>query len=92
MAAGRKTGGRKPGTPNKATADVKEAAAKYGAKAIAALADIATGIEYPPAARVSAAVALLDRGFGKPAQAITGPGGGAIQVQAIVRRIVDARA
>ena len=29
----------------------------------------------PPAARVSAANAILDRGWGKPAQAITGPEG-----------------
>lgn len=78
MAKGRKTGGRVAGTPNKATADIKAAAALHGPAALQALASIATGTKYPPAARVAAAVALLDRGFGKPSQAITGEGGGSI--------------
>ena len=36
---------------------------------------IMTNPKSAPAARVSAANALLDRGFGKPAQHITGDGG-----------------
>lgn len=35
----------------------------------------------PAAARVSAAVALLDRGWGKPQQPLTGEDGGAIKVE-----------
>ena len=76
MALGRKTGGRVAGTPNKATAEIKAAAAIHGPAAIKALAQIATGTKYPPAARVAAAVALLDRGFGKPPQALTDDEGG----------------
>lgn len=81
MAAGRKTGGRKKGVPNKATADIKAAAALHGPAALQALADIAIDSTQPPAARVSAAVALLDRGYGRPAQAValTGENGGPVQ-------------
>jgi hypothetical protein len=47
----------------------------------------------PPAARVSASTALLDRGWGKPAQAMAGPDGeGPVQVhQTIELNIVDAK-
>lgn len=34
-------------------------------------------------ASVSAATVLLDRGYGKPAQAITGPDGGPVQIQEV---------
>lgn len=83
MAIGKKTGGRRKGTPNKATADIKAAAAVHGPAALGALAEIATDASAPAAARVSAAVALLDRGFGKPTQAVElgGAGGGPIQQQ-----------
>ena len=50
-------------------------AQEYTAAAVLALAEIMKGGDAPPAARVSAASALLDRGHGKPAQAITGAGG-----------------
>lgn len=65
-----KTGGRKAGTPNKATADVKAMAQEYTGTAISTLAEIATDSGSPAAARVSASVALLDRGHGKPMQAV----------------------
>lgn len=39
--------------------------------------------------RREAAIALLDRGFGKPAQPLTGEDGGPIAVTAIERVIVD---
>lgn len=65
---------RKPGRPkgalNKATANVKLAAQKYTDKALLTLAEIMNGEEHPAAARVSAANAILDRGFGKPSQAL----------------------
>lgn len=83
MALGKKTGGRVRGTPNKATADIKAAAAIHGPLAISVLAEIAIDSENAAAARVAAAVALLDRGFGKPAQALTGADGGPIQSVAI---------
>lgn len=71
MAKGRKTGGRKPGTPNKATSDVKAIAGQYSAEAVNILIEIARTSESDPA-RVSAAKEILDRAHGKPAQAIVG--------------------
>ena len=54
---------------------MKAIAASYGESAVFALAEIATDKAQPAAARVSAANALLDRGFGKPAQTLQGPNG-----------------
>lgn len=71
MAKGRKTGGRQAGTPNKATAEIKELAAAYGPAALKELHRIGSE-SASDAARVSALTVLLDRGFGKPAQAIVG--------------------
>lgn len=65
-----KTGGRKAGVQNKSTADVKALAQEYTGTAIGTLAEIATNGKAPAAARVSASVALLDRGHGKPMQAV----------------------
>ena len=73
MAQGRKTGGRQAGTPNKATAEMRmtitQAARLHCETALQALAEIAVGGE-SEAARVSAANALLDRGDGRPPQAL----------------------
>lgn len=75
---GKRTGaGRKKGTPNKVTADVRAAAQKYTTRALAVLAEIMEQSE-TDAARVAASKELLDRGHGKSAQAITGEGGGPI--------------
>ena len=67
---GTRVGGRQKGTPNKATAAVKEIAAEYGPEAISTLAEIMRSPEHPAAARVSAANGLLDRAYGKPTQAL----------------------
>lgn len=57
---------------------VRELAREYTAEAIAALAGVMTGGSGP--AKVAAANALLDRGWGKPSQPVDGDGeGGAIQ-------------
>lgn len=86
MARGQKTGGRRKGSLNKATADVKALAQVYGKEAVETLALIMrTG--QSEKARTSAATQLLDRGYGKPAQAITGEGGGPLTV--IVRKFGD---
>lgn len=69
MAAGRKTGGRVAGTPNKATADVKALAQKYAPDIIANLAHLALHAESEQA-QVAATKELLDRGFGRPSQGI----------------------
>ncbi|APX75802.1 hypothetical protein BUW96_13605 [Achromobacter insolitus] len=64
--------GRKPGIPNRATADIKSLAQSHGPDAIARLVAIFQSAETPPAAHVAAIKELLDRGFGKAAQPISG--------------------
>lgn len=72
---GKKTGGRKAGIPNKVTADVRAAAQEHGRAAVDALAAIMGDAAVPAAARVSAANALLDRGYGKVPSTDAAPGG-----------------
>lgn len=69
--------GRRKGTPNKATLapDVKAIAQTYTARALEVLAQVMNDEKAPPQARTSAADKLLDRGWGKPAQSLTGEGG-----------------
>jgi hypothetical protein len=63
---GRRPGsGRKKGTPNKVTVEIKELAQKYGPEAIAKLARLATKAE-----SVAAIKELLDRGYGRAVQPI----------------------
>jgi hypothetical protein len=61
-----------PGGRPKVVAEVKELARKHTGKAIETLVSIMDNPKAAPAARVSAANALLDRGYGKPPQHITG--------------------
>lgn len=65
---GERRGGRKPGTPNKVTADVRALAGKFGPKALNTLAKIMECKKEPAAARVSAAKEILDRAYGKSPQ------------------------
>ena len=51
---------------------MKEAAQAYTEMALGVLVEVAESQESPPAARVAAANALLDRAHGKPTQALTG--------------------
>lgn len=51
-------------------AGVREAAQQYTEEAVETLAAIMRDVGAPPAARTAAAVALLDRGYGRPAQAV----------------------
>lgn len=64
--------GRKPGVPNRVTADIKALAQSYGEEAIDTLAKIMRSDETPPQARVAAAKELIERGYGKAAQPIGG--------------------
>ena len=66
---GTRIGGRQKGTPNKATADVKEAAKQYTAEAVAALATIMRNSD-SDAAKVAAIKEILDRGHGKARQSL----------------------
>ena len=64
-----------PGGRPKVVAEVKELAREHTSEAIETLVSIMANAESTPAARVSAANSLLDRGYGKPPQHITGEGG-----------------
>lgn len=74
-----RTGGRQKGTPNKATAEVKSIAREYGADVIARLAKIALHSKNEVAA-ISAGKELLDRGYGRALQMLSGPDEGPIPV------------
>ena len=68
---GRRQGsGRKPGTPNKLTFLLKEAAAEHGNEILNTLMYIIRDSETPANVTVSACRELLDRGFGRPAVSI----------------------
>jgi len=86
---GRRPGsGRPPGRKDNKTLELEAAAKKYAGDALKALAHIAK-LGKNESARVSAAIALLDRGYGRPRQAIehSGEGGGPIAVT-VTRRVV----
>jgi hypothetical protein len=64
-------GGRPKGVPNKATLSLKELAREYTPQALETLAHIMLKSE-SDTARVSAANAILDRGYGKPSTVLAG--------------------
>ena len=70
----------------KATADIRSLARAQTALAIRTLTGVCGSKAAPAAARVSAAAALLDRGWGKALQPHVGEGG---SIQVIIRRIID---
>lgn len=63
--------GRPKGVPNRSTSELKAAAQRYTDDALKTLAEIMTDDDQPGPARVSAANAILDRGYGKPMQPVT---------------------
>ncbi|CAO4196661.1 DUF5681 domain-containing protein [Methylorubrum extorquens] len=76
-----------PGGRPKASARVRDAAREHTEAALAVLVQIATAGE-SEAARMAAANAILDRGYGKPTQPVDGDGdGGAIPVGLTVQFI-----
>jgi len=84
---GERRGGRQAGTPNKATVEIKEAARQFGPAAIARLAKLSgltgEGGAESEQTQLGAMRELLDRGYGKAAQAITGADGGAVQLMLV---------
>lgn len=62
--------GRKPGQKNKATAEIKALAQKHAPDALKKLFDLMGDKDVPAATQRAAANDLLDRGYGKPAQAV----------------------
>lgn len=91
---GERRGGRKTGTPNKATAEAKialeELARGHAKTALKALVDVAMKGS-TEAARVSAAVAILDRGYGKPRQSVDMNANVKTAVQSLSDDELDAR-
>src|SRR5690349_12860315 len=69
MARGFKTGGRQPGSLNKATADVRAAALVYAPSSLQELARLAVEAESEQA-RVAACKEILDRAYGKSVQTV----------------------
>jgi Mrp family chromosome partitioning ATPase len=76
--------------PGKAASEIKALAKKHSKAAIKVLAAIMNQSDGPATARVSAAQALLDRGWGKAAQPAAGEEGGVPVLARIERVIVDA--
>lgn len=72
---GEHRGGRKKGTPNKATAEIRTIAQKYAPAAVKELARLSTAA-VSEAARVAAIKEILDRAYGKAVQPIDGDGKG----------------
>lgn len=95
--------GRKPGVPNKATAEIKALAQQHGPAAIMKLAvlgglveDPETGVRTPATseqAQVAAIRDLLDRAYGKAAQPQTGEGGeGPVLSEVVYRWAMESQA
>lgn len=68
---GERRGGRRAGTPNKVTAALKDYAEPFTIEAIDGLVALARNPKTPAAARVAAWREVLDRGAGRPPQAIS---------------------
>lgn len=60
-------GGRKPGSLNRSTLELRELAKSHGEDCITVLAAMMT-MAASESVRVNCAIALLDRGYGKPMQ------------------------
>jgi len=76
-------------TPKSKAAEIKALAKKHSKAAIKVLAGIMNQADGPATARVSAAQALLDRGWGKATQPLAGDEGGMPVLARIERVIVD---
>lgn len=78
-----------PGGRPKLDARVRELAQAQTENAIATLVNVMESVKAPPAARVSAATAILDRGWGKAVQPIAGEGeDGAINLVHLIERVI----
>ena len=68
-----RTGGRKPGTPNRATREIREIAQQHAPAAILEAARLMKKAK-TEAARLGAITIILDRAYGKPQQAVSHSG------------------
>lgn len=76
---------------SKAPAQIKSLARQHTETALKVLAGIMNQDDCAPAARVAAAQALLDRGWGKPTQPIAGDDDAAPITTRVVREVFDPR-
>jgi hypothetical protein len=74
-----------PGGRPKVIAHIRDKAREYTVEALETLAAVMRDKRAPAAARVSAANALLDRGYGKPLQTVEGEITGAVPADIVVR-------
>ena len=81
---------RKPLPRKKIPADIRSLCRAYTDEGVRVLASIMRQPEHPPAVRVQAAVALLDRGWGRVPQARTGEDGEG-DIRVTIRHIVQGR-
>lgn len=81
--------GRKPGKVSQAKRELAEMAKDHAEAALQTLVDVASNAKASESARVSAAVAILDRGYGKPFQAVQLSGDANAPVQVVQYTIVD---
>ena len=79
-----------PDGRRKEDSHVRALARQYTEQAIQTLGDIMTDRNAPPACRVTAASSLLDRGWGKPVQEVTGADGGPLLGSLEVRYVKPA--
>jgi hypothetical protein len=79
---------RKSFPRKKVPADIRSLCQAYTHEGIRVLASIMRLPEHPAAVRVAAATALLDRGWGKPAQAHTGEDGEG-EIRVTFRHLVE---
>jgi hypothetical protein len=77
----RKGAGRPKGSCNKSTTEFRDAAREHTDRAIALHAHVMDNTRYPIELRMEAAQWLVDRGYGKAPQEITGPNEGPVQVE-----------
>lgn len=85
---GRPGPGRPEGSPHKVSHELRAYAKQYSKESIRGLRKIAKDPGAPHAARVAAYREILDRGEGRPTQAITGPDGSALQMPPAILFVV----
>lgn len=82
----RKGAGRKPGQVSEAKKALSESAAEHGERALNVLLEVMDDQEQPGNARINAANAILDRGYGKPPQHVEHGG-----LSDLAQALIDAR-
>ena len=83
--------GRPKGSQNKATRDLRGMAQEYTTEALSVLHEVMTTGD-SAAARVAAANALLDRGYGKPVQALDVEASVSAEVKGVTWTVHDPKA